>query len=137
MSASSHGLGRGCVVTVRFTGLLAFMFHAFNTTRRPEVAPLGTVNTIELSLQKLIGVETPFKSTRLPLCDVPKFTPVICTWLPSDAVVADKVVMMGDGAAVELMETLSKVEVIELPLPASATPIYTLWAIVTVTAVPT
>jgi hypothetical protein len=47
------------------------------------------------------------------------------TWLPTEAVVADKLVITGAGADVELMETLSNVAVSKYPSPHTSKPMYT------------
>jgi hypothetical protein len=67
------------------------------------------VNTIDVSLHKLTAIGVAFNSRRLPPCVAPKLLPLIATWLPIEAVVADKAVITGAGEAVELSETLSKV----------------------------
>ncbi len=87
------------------------MLGATATTSRPDVAPTGTVNTIDVLLHKLIVIGVPFSNTTLPFCVAPKLLPVISTWLPTEAVVADKPVITGAGVALELIDTLSKVPV--------------------------
>ena len=49
--------------------------------------------------------------TKLLPCEDPKPVPVIITWLPTDPVVAETLVIAGAGAVVEVTDTLSKVAV--------------------------
>jgi hypothetical protein len=135
-SKSPQELGRGCVVTAKLTGLLSFMFGARLTTREPEVAPVGIVNTMDVLLQVLIVIGTAFSDTRLPPCVDPKLEPVIVTWLPIDPVVADKLEITGAGAAAELIDTPSNVAVFMPLWLAKAKPTYALCDIVTVADVP-
>ena len=86
-------------MTSSVMGLLSFMLGATDTISRPVVAPTGTVNTIEVSLHRLIAMGVLFHSKRLAPCAAPKLVPVISTWLPIEAVVADKPVMTGAGFA--------------------------------------
>jgi hypothetical protein len=124
MSWSSHPFGKGFAVTVKSTGLLSFMLGATDTTRSPDIAPLGIVIVIDVSLQELIVTTVPFSNTTLLPCELPKPEPVIVTWLPTDAVVAEIPLICGAGFADELIDTLSNVAVYTvevLPL-ATASP---------------
>jgi hypothetical protein len=96
---------------VKFTALLSFMLGATETSNGPEVAPVGIVMMIEVLLHELIDAGALFNNTKLPPCEAPKPVPVINTWLPIAPVVAETLVMTGAGAAVELIDTLSKVAV--------------------------
>jgi hypothetical protein len=87
------------------------MLGALDTTRKPLVAPAGSVKRIEVSLQELTVTGAPFNNTTLAPCAVPKLEPVIVTWLPIAPVVADRVLINGAGDAVELTDTLSNVAV--------------------------
>ena len=98
-------------VSVNFTGLLEFKLGATRTTKYPDVAPLGIVMVIDVELHELIVIAVPFRRTRLPVGELPKFDPVMITWLPIDPVVAEREAMTGAGAALEFTETLSKVAV--------------------------
>jgi hypothetical protein len=94
---------------------------------------------IDVVLQELIVTSASFKRTTPLPCDAPKFEPLITTWLPTDAVVAETPVITGAGLAVELTDTLSNVPVnklLVLPLLIPS-PMYTFWAMLIVTLVPT
>src|SRR5579863_5535449 len=120
MSWSSQADGSGVVVTVNSTGLLQFIVGATITTRSPLTAPLGILIDIDPVLQLFTVTGVPCSSTRLFPCELPKFCPVIVTWLPTDPVVADTPVITGAGAAVVFSDTLSNVpvySVVALMLP--------------------
>jgi len=82
-----------------------------DTKRGPELAPEGTVMVIEVSLQELIVTGLPFNVTTLLPAVAPKLKPVITTWLPMEAVVAERFVMCGAGEFAELTDTLSNATV--------------------------
>ncbi len=82
-----------------------------DTTTWPDVAPAGTVNTIPRLSHRLTVIGVPFSTTTLPFCMAPKLLPMISTWLPTEAVVGDKPLITGAGAAAELIDTLSNVAV--------------------------
>ena len=138
-SASSHKLGSGCDVTAKYTGLLSFIPGATETIKLPDVAPDGIVVCTDVALQELIVTGTPLSVTMLPLCVAPKPVPLMVTLLPTDPVVAERLVMTGPGVAVELTDTLSNVNVskVELAWLHAARPMYTLCGIVIVWLVPT
>ena len=100
------------------------MLGATETTTKPEVAPVGTVNTIDVLLHWLIVTGVPFSRTRLEPCTLPRFDPVTDTCSPTAPVVDERDVMAGAGAPVELIETLSKVAVSKQPelLPVAVNP---------------
>src|ERR1700693_2955236 len=93
-------VGARPAVTVKETGLLATP--ATVTTTLPEVAPLGTGATMLVAVQ-LVGVEAvPLNFTVLVPCVVPKFIPAIDTEAPTGRETGDKLVMFGEGAAVDV-----------------------------------
>jgi len=49
-------------------------------------------------LQELMVTWPPFSVTTLPLCVAPNPVPEMVTWLPTDPVVAERLVMTGAGA---------------------------------------
>src|SRR5215472_11238390 len=108
MSASSHPEGRGCDVTVNTTGLLAFMIGPTSTAKYPVIAVGVMVMVIDVSLQEFTVMGASLSITALLPCELPKWEPVITTWLPTAPVVAETLVMIGAGAALVLSETLSK-----------------------------
>jgi hypothetical protein len=114
------------------------MLGATETSNGPEVAPTGIVTMIEVLVHELTVMGAPFSITKLPPCDAPKPVPVMFTWLPIEPVVAETLVIAGAGVVVELTETLSKVAVASVPLKVLLTirPMYTFWAMLTVTLVP-
>src|SRR5580658_2556754 len=112
------------------------MLGATDTISEPDVAPTGIVNTIPVMLHRSTVIGVPFSSKRLPPCVAPKLLPAISTWLPTEAVVADKPVIVGAGVAVELIDTLSNVAGSRVPIPLTAIPMYTVCAIGTVTLAP-
>jgi hypothetical protein len=123
---------------VKFTGLLAFMLGATNTTKGPEVAPDGMVMVMDVALQDLIVTAVWFSSTTLLPCKSPNPVPPITTWLPITPFVAETLVITGAGAELELTETLSNVAVaraVVLPLVA-ANPTYTVCPMLIVWLVP-
>jgi len=93
---------------------------------------------IALLLQELIVTAAPFSVTKLTPCKLPKPLPLITTWLPIDPVVAEMLVIIGDGAALEEVETLSNVAVARAVVVwlETANPMYTFWAMVMVCVVP-
>jgi hypothetical protein len=111
---------------------------ATDTTNGPEVAPVGIVMLMDVAPHELTVACVPFSSTTLPLCVAPKPVPVITTWLPIDPVVAETLVIIGAGAAAELIETLSKVAVAwaELLPLFTANPTYTFCPMLIVWLVP-
>src|SRR5512138_2333329 len=99
------------------------------TASAPDVAPGGTVASMLVLLQELMVRGAPLSSARLPFWGTPKLAPVMVTELPMDPVVAESVLMLGTGAAAEVMETLSKVAVASEAEPLlAARPRYTLAA---------
>jgi len=118
--------------------LLSFIPGATDTSNGPELAPTGIVMLIDVSLQLLIGTPAPFSNTALPPCVAPKPDPLITTGLPIIPVVAETAVITGAGAAAELTDTLSNVAVANETVVRllTASPTYTLAAIVTVWLVP-
>jgi hypothetical protein len=74
------------------------------------------------ALHELTVTELPFNTTRLLPCAVPKFAPVITTWLPTEPVVADTLVITGAGVVVVLTDTLSIVAVAKLVFESLLTP---------------
>jgi len=87
------------------------MLGATETTRFPEVAPEGIVNSIYVPLQRSIVTGTEFSKTTLPPCTSPKPVPNIVTRFPTDPVVAETLVIVGATAAEVVTETLSRVAV--------------------------
>src|SRR5882762_6016848 len=122
ISKSCQPLGSGCVVTAKFTGLLAFIVGATKTASNPDMAPVGIVKVMDVALHKAIVTGTPFSSTVLPFCEAPNPVPAICTSPPIDPVVSDRPEITGAGAAAELIDTLSKVTVCAAPLLPTASP---------------
>ncbi len=83
------------------------MAGARETSNDPNALPEGTTNVIEVLLQELVETGAPFNVTTLPFCNVPNPDPVITTALPAGAVVVERLVIAGAGAAPEVTETLS------------------------------
>ena len=81
------------------------MLGATETTRYPDVAEVEIVITIDVSLHELTSIGALLSVTALAPCVAPNPDPVITTWLPIAAVVAETLVMLGPGDAVELTET--------------------------------
>jgi len=110
------------------------MLGAMETSKGPEVAPVGIVIVMDVLLQVLMVTAAPFSRTALPPCEAPKPEPEITTWLPIDPVVAETAVMTGAGAAVELTDTASKLAVAraEVFRLLTARPTYTFCAMLTV-----
>jgi hypothetical protein len=78
------------------------------TTTLPEVAPVGTVATIEVPPQLVIVVAVvPLNVTVLAPCVVPKFAPVIVIDAPTAPDVGEIVVMLGVGTTVNATPLLS------------------------------
>jgi hypothetical protein len=135
-SWSNHDAGSGCDVTVKRTTLLSFIPGATDTSNGPDVAPAGMVIVIDVLLHVLTVTAEPFSKTVLPPCGLPNPLPEITTWLPTDPVVADTPVIT--GAAAELTDTLSNVAVAKEAVVRllTASPMYTLAAMLTVWLVP-
>ena len=87
-------------VTVKLTPLLALPFTT--TSSGPDLAPLGTVTVMLLSLQLLAVATTPGApiTTSLDPWLLPKFEPLIVTGLPTGPEVGDKLLITGAGAGV-------------------------------------
>jgi hypothetical protein len=83
------------------------MLGATKTDIGPEVAPAGMVMVREVLLQELIVTGAPFSVTRLLLWAAPNPVPEITTWLPTEAEVADTLLITAAGVAAEFTETLS------------------------------
>jgi hypothetical protein len=98
------------------------MLGCTETSSGPEVAPEGIVMTIEVLVHELTVTGTSLSVAKLPFCEAPKPDPLMSTWLPTDPVVADVLVMVGAADAVELMETPSNVTVARAELLATARP---------------
>src|SRR5690242_3149364 len=71
------------------------MLDATDTTKGPLVAPVGIVKVMDVALQELIVATLPFRRTTPLPAEVPKPVPEMTTWLPTDPVVAEKVVIAG------------------------------------------
>src|SRR5258708_40082832 len=114
------------------------MLGATETSKDPELAPVGMVMLIDVPLQVLTVTAAPFSSTALPPCAAPNPEPDITTWLPMDPVVADTAVITGAGAAAELTDTLSNVAVAKEDVVRllTASPTYTFGAMLTVWLAP-
>ena len=110
------------MVTVKVTGLLAFMLGATETTNGPEVDPAGTLVLIVLLLQLLIVAAEPFNITVLVPCVAPNPVPDITTGFPAVPVVAETVLIAGDITEAKLTDTLSKVAVAKLEVLPLLTP---------------
>ena len=96
----------GAATTVKLTPLLATPLTVMTTF--PEVAPVGTMATIEVALQLLIVVAVvPLNFTVLAPWVAPKFVPVIVTEAPTAPDVGDKLLMLGVGNTVKLTPLLS------------------------------
>jgi hypothetical protein len=99
------------------------MVGPIRTDISPEVAPLGIVIVMDVSLQELIIVGWSFRTTKLVPCAAPKLEPETTTWLPIGPVVADSEVITGAGTEEESIETLSNGAVArELEPPSTARP---------------
>jgi hypothetical protein len=85
------------------------MLGATDTTKSPDVAPLGIVIVIDMSLHELIVAAAPWSRTILDPCEAPNPEPEITTWLPADPVVAETAVIAGAKEPVDANETLSNV----------------------------
>src|SRR5215467_8984629 len=109
------------------------MLGATDTTRFPEAAPEGIVNSIYVLLQRSIVTGTEFSKTTLPPCTSPKPAPNIVTRFPTDPVVAETLVIVGAEAPDVVTDTLSSLAVAseELDWLLAAKPMYTFWTIVT------
>jgi hypothetical protein len=114
------------------------MLGATETSKGPEVAPVGMLILIDVPLQVLTVTAAPFSNTALPPCAAPNPEPDITTWLPMDPVVADTAVITGAGAAAEFTDTLSNVAVAkeEVVRLLTASPTYTFGAMLTVWLAP-
>src|SRR5580658_8217297 len=92
------------------------------TTTLPEVAPPGTIATIEVAVQVVTVAETPLNATELAPCVESKFTPVIATESPGAPTFGVKLAI--DGATTggpKLTVTLSNTAV----AVAEAAPLFT------------
>jgi hypothetical protein len=138
ISRSNHEAGNGCVVTVNGIALLSFMLGATVTSSGPDVAPVGIVIVIPVLPHVLIVTGDPFNRTALFPCVAPNPVPVITTWLPTDPVVAETLVITGAGAAPALTDTLSIIAVANEDVVrfVTASPTYTFAAIAIVWLVP-
>jgi hypothetical protein len=98
------------VETVKGHPLLEFPLTVTKTF--PVTAPTGTVRSISVSIQcvGVAGIE--LKVTVLAPWDGPNAVPLITTEAPTAPAVGDRPVMIGAGAVVELIDTLSKVAVV-------------------------
>jgi hypothetical protein len=83
----------GCVVTVKFTPLLANP--PTLTTTNPDVAPAGTGAVMLVVLQLEGTASVPLNVTVLVLCVVPKFDPLMVTVVPTAPEAGDRPVMFG------------------------------------------
>ena len=64
---------------MKLVTLLSFMLGARETSKGPEVAPAGTMATIDVLLQELIVAGVLLNVTKLPFCEEPNPVPVIVT----------------------------------------------------------
>jgi hypothetical protein len=87
------------------------MLGATDTTKSPDVAPLGMVMMIEVVLHESTVTGVSFRRTTLLPWSDPKPDPEITAWLPTDPVVAETDVIAGAALEVELTDTLSYVPV--------------------------
>jgi len=115
------------------------MVGATDTNSGPEVAPTGIVIPIVVLLHKSIVIGALFNVTKLPPWEAPNPVPSIATWLPTDPVVVETLVMTGAGFAIELTDTLSNAAVVRVDVVSLLTtkPTYTFCAMVIVWLVPT
>src|SRR3974377_2166142 len=104
MSWPSHETGNGWAVISKSTTLLLFMLGATETNRYPDVAEAEIVITMDVSLHESMVIGEPLSVTALAPCVAPNPDPVITTWLPIAAVVAETLVMLGPGDAVQHTE---------------------------------
>jgi len=98
------------------------MLGATETDSTPDVAPGGTVTTMEVSLQELIVIGLLLSMTALAPADAPNPEPVMITWLPIDPVSAETLVITGPGAEAKFTDTLSKTAVARTVLLSLLTP---------------
>jgi hypothetical protein len=119
--------------------LLSFMLGATDTTKYPELAPVGIVIVIEVALHEFTVATVPLNKTVLLPCVDPNPVPVMVTWLPTEPVVADTPEMTGAEAEEELRDTLSNVAVyVLLVLPLlTPSPTYTFVAMLMLWLEPT
>jgi len=89
------------------------MLGATETTKYPEVAPVGIVVTMDVLPHELIVTGVLFKVTTLLPLEAPKPEPEMTTWLPTEPVVAETPVMRGAGLEEVLTETESNVSVVD------------------------
>lgn len=86
------------------------------TTTLPLVAPVGTVTTMEVSLQLVMEVAVvPLKVTVLEPCVAPKFVPVIVTDAPTAPVSVERPLIVGVG------RTVNGVPALAIPLTVTTT----------------
>jgi hypothetical protein len=107
--------------------LLLFIVGATATANRPDTAPTGIVNVIELSLQEFTVTGASFSVTMLLPCVAPNPEPEIVAWLPIAPPSGRTLEIAGAGLEGVLIETLSKVAVakVEVEVLLTASPIYT------------
>ena len=99
-----------------------FMVGATDTASGPEVAPEAMLTVIDVPFQESMVIGVSFICTRLAPWLAPNPVPEITTWLPTAAVVALTLLMIGAGVAAELSDTLSKVAMARLEVLRLVTP---------------
>src|SRR5438552_9237850 len=89
------------------------MLGATTTESGPVTAPDGTVTVMDVSFHRLTVISASLKRTLLFPCVAPKLEPEMMTWLPTDPVELERLVITGvdEGDAVEEIETLSNTAV--------------------------
>jgi len=92
------------------------------TTNSPEVEAVGTVIVMEVSLHEVTGTAAPFSSTALPPWVTPKPEPESTTVLPTDPVVGEMALNIGELVPFAVTETLSNVAVAREVAEGVATP---------------
>jgi hypothetical protein len=68
-----------------------------DTVTGPEVAPVGTLATIDDADQLVIVADLPLNATTLVPCDEPKFDPEIVTEVPIRPLVGESEPIVGTG----------------------------------------
>jgi hypothetical protein len=111
-SVAMTGVGR----TVKLTPLLFTPSTLISTF--PEVAPVGTGDTIEVSVQ-VVG-EAYFPLNVRLLAVAPKLVPVIVMDAPTGPELGDKVAMFGAGTTVKLIPLLTEPPTVTVTLPVVA-----------------
>jgi len=81
------------VVTVKFGLSASWLFTT--TEKTPEIAPGGTVATIDVALQLTTLAVVPFSVTALAPCVAPRLIPVRVTDVPTTPEFGDRLVMLG------------------------------------------